>query len=109
MAVAGRGLLCLAAVSACADLTFTSVHIGGAPFLAGGLSGKWLAETVVASLHAGLIGFVGGLSSKWLTESAVTSLSRSGAYAILGTIALGALCVGVSTQCLQRCGAVSRR
>src|SRR5262249_9603840 len=28
-------------------------------------------------------------------ESAVTSLSRSGAYAILGMVALGALCVGV--------------
>ena len=95
VAVAGRGLLCLVAVSACADLTFTSVRIGGTPFLAGGISGKWLAETVVASLNAGIVGFAGGLSSKWLTESAVTSLSRSGAYAILGMIALGALCVGV--------------
>ena len=92
VAVAGRGLLCLVAVSACADLTFTSVRIGGTPFLAGGISGKWLAETVVASLR---LGFAGGLSSKWLTESAVTSLSHSGACAILGMIALGALCVGV--------------
>src|SRR5713101_3103128 len=71
VAVAGRGLLCLVAVSACADLTFTSVRIGGTPFLAGGISGRWL------------------------TESAVTSLSRPGAYAILGMVALGALCVGV--------------
>ena len=95
VAVAGRGLLCLVAVSACADLTFTSVRIGGTPFLAGGISGKWLAETVVASLSSGIVGFAGGMSSEWLTESAVTSLSRSGAYAILGMIALGALCVGV--------------
>jgi DNA segregation ATPase FtsK/SpoIIIE, S-DNA-T family len=95
VAVAGRGLLCLVAVSACADLTFTSVRIGGTPFLAGGISGKWLAETVVASLNSGLAEFAGGISSRWLTESAVTSLSRSGAYAILGMIALGALCVGV--------------
>jgi len=35
--VAGRGLLCLAAVSACADLAFTSIRIGGTPFLAGGI------------------------------------------------------------------------
>src|SRR5262245_31977627 len=28
-AVAGRGLLCFVAVSACADLTFTRIHIGG--------------------------------------------------------------------------------
>src|SRR5262249_27869064 len=63
--------------------------------LAGGISGKWLAETVVASLSSGLADFAGGSSSRWLTESAVTSLSRSGAYAILGMIALGALCVGV--------------
>ena len=95
VAVAGRGLLCLVAVSACADLTFTSIRIGGTPFLAGGIGGKWLAETVVASLSSGIVGFTGGVSSKWLTESAVTSLSRSGAYAILGMIALGALCVGV--------------
>ena len=94
-AVAGRGLLCLVAVSACADLTFTSVCIGGTPFLAGGISGKWLASTVVASLSSGIAGFAGGISSTWLTESAVTSLSRSGAYTILGMIALGALCVGV--------------
>jgi S-DNA-T family DNA segregation ATPase FtsK/SpoIIIE len=95
VAVAGRGLLCLVAVSACADLTFTSIRIGGTPFLAGGLSGKWLAETVVASLSSGIVGFAGGISSRWLTENAVTSLSHSGAYAILGMIALGALCVGV--------------
>jgi DNA segregation ATPase FtsK/SpoIIIE, S-DNA-T family len=95
MAVAGRGLLCVVAVSACADLTFTSVRIGGTPFLAGGISGKWLAETVVASLSSGIAEFAGGSSSTWLTESAVTSLSRSGAYAILGMVALGALCVGV--------------
>jgi S-DNA-T family DNA segregation ATPase FtsK/SpoIIIE len=95
MAVAGRGVLCLAAVSACVDLIFTSVRIGGAPFRAGGFSGKWLAETVVASLNAGIIGVAGGLRSQWLTESAVTSLSRSGAYIILGTTVLGALCVGV--------------
>jgi hypothetical protein len=93
--VAGRGLLCLAAVSACADLAFTSIRLGGTPFLAGGIGGKWLAETVVASLSSGIAGFTGGGSSQWLTESAVTSLSRSGAYAILGIIALGALCVGV--------------
>src|SRR5262249_32740303 len=78
VAVAGRGLLCLVAVSACADLTFTSVHIAGVPFLAGGIGGKWLAETVVASLSSGIVGFAGGISSKWLTESAVTFLSRSG-------------------------------
>src|SRR5712691_3243619 len=95
VAVTGRGLLCLVAVSACADLTFTSVRIGGTPFFAGGISGKWLAETVVASLNSGIAGLAGGISSKWLTESAVISLSRSGAYAILGMIALGALCVGV--------------
>ena len=95
VAVAGRGLLCLVAVSACADLTFTSMRIGGTPFLAGGIGGKWLAETVVTSLNAGIVGFTGGVGSAWLTESAVTSLSRSGAYAILGMIALGALCVGV--------------
>ena len=53
VAVAGRGLLCLVAVSACADLTFTSIRIGGTPFLAGGIGGKWLAETVVASLSCG--------------------------------------------------------
>jgi DNA segregation ATPase FtsK/SpoIIIE, S-DNA-T family len=95
MAVAGRGLLCVVAVSACADLAFTSVRIGGTPFLAGGISGKWLAETVVASLSSGIAEFAGGISSTWLTKSAVTSLSRSGAYAILGLVALGALCVGV--------------
>jgi DNA segregation ATPase FtsK/SpoIIIE, S-DNA-T family len=95
IAVAGRGLLCVVAVSACADLTFTSVRIGGTPFLAGGISGKWLAETVVASLSSGIAEFAGGISSTWLTESAVTALSRSGAYAILGMVALGALCVGV--------------
>jgi hypothetical protein len=95
VAVAGRGLLCLVAVSACADLAFTSVRIGGTAFLAGGISGKWLAETVVASLNSGIAEFAGGISSRWLTESAVTSLSRSGAYAILGMVALGALCVGV--------------
>src|SRR5215470_16472151 len=94
VAVAGRGLLCLVAVSACADLTFASVRIGGAPFLAGGISGKWFAETVVALVNSGLTGFAGG-SSGWLTESAVLSLSRSGACAILGMIALGAVCVGV--------------
>src|SRR4029453_12428401 len=37
--VAGRGLLCLAAVSACADLAFTSIRLGGTPFLAGGIGG----------------------------------------------------------------------
>ena len=37
--VAGRGLLCLVAVSACADQTFTSVRIRGAQFLAGGFGG----------------------------------------------------------------------
>src|SRR5215468_10273987 len=95
VAVAGRGLLCLVAVSACADLTFTSVHIGGTPFLAGGISGKWLAETVVALVNSGITGLAGGSSSRWLTESTVLSLSRSGAYAILGMIAFGTLCVGV--------------
>src|SRR5215831_321777 len=93
--VAGRGLLCLVAVSACADLTFTSVHIGGTPFLAGGISGKWLAETVVALVNSGITGLAGGSSSRWVTESTVLSLSRSGAYAILGMIAFGTLCVGV--------------
>jgi S-DNA-T family DNA segregation ATPase FtsK/SpoIIIE len=95
VSVAGRGLLCLVAVSACADLTFTSIRIGGTPFLAGGISGKWLAETVVASLHLGISGLAGEISSRWLTESVVTFLSRSGAYAMLGMVALGALCVGV--------------
>jgi FtsK/SpoIIIE family/FtsK alpha domain/Ftsk gamma domain/4TM region of DNA translocase FtsK/SpoIIIE len=93
--VAGRGLLCLVAASACADLAFASIRIGGTPFLAGGIGGKWLAETVMASLSSGIAGFTGGGSSQWLTESAVTSLSRSGTYAILGMIAFGALCVGV--------------
>src|SRR5262249_30546039 len=95
VAVAGRGLLCLVAVSACADLTFTSVRIGGTPFLAGGISGQWVAETVVASLHSGFAEVAGGVNRQWLTESAVASLSRSGAYAILGMVALGALCIGV--------------
>ena len=71
VAVAGRGFLCLVAVSACANLTFTSIRIGGMPFLAGGISGKWLAETVVASLNSGIAGFAGGLTSRWLTESAI--------------------------------------
>ena len=35
------------------------------------------------------------ISSRWLTESVVMFLSRSGAYAMLGMVALGALCVGV--------------
>jgi DNA segregation ATPase FtsK/SpoIIIE, S-DNA-T family len=95
MAVAGRGLLCLVAVSACADLTFTSVRIGGTLFFAGGISGKWLAETVVASLNSGIAGLAGEISSRWLTESVVTFLSRSGAYTLLGMAALGALCIGV--------------
>src|SRR5215470_19589493 len=69
--VAGRGLLCLVAASACADLAFTSIRIGGTPFLAGGIGGKWLAETVMAFLGSGIAGFTGGVSSQWLTESAV--------------------------------------
>src|SRR5207253_503857 len=68
VAVAARGLLCLVAVSACADLTFTSIRIGGTPFLAGGLSGKWLAETVVAALSSGIVGFAGRIRSRLLAD-----------------------------------------
>ena len=97
--VAGRGLLFLAAVSACAYLAFTSDPIWGtqphARILAGGMSGKWLADSVVDALRSGIAGVAGGIGGRWLTESAVTALSRSGAYMILGMMALGALCVGV--------------
>src|SRR5215475_892600 len=44
VAVAWRGLLCLVTVSACANLAFTSVHIHGTQFHAGGFGGKWLAD-----------------------------------------------------------------
>src|SRR5574341_1194694 len=71
VAVAWRGLLCLVPVSACANLAFTSVHIRGTQFHAGGFGGKWLAD------------------------NAVDYLSRPGAFVILGTMALGILCVGV--------------
>jgi len=68
--VAWRGLLCLVAVSACVDLTFTSVRLRGVQFPAGGIGGKWLADI------------------------SVVYLSRPGAYAVLCLVALGALCVG---------------
>src|SRR5712691_7497228 len=90
--VAGRGLLCLAAVSACVYLTFTHDPMWGTAkmfagehadcavqIFAGGIVGKWLADSAVASLsHLG-----------------VASLSRPGAYVILGIAAFGGLCVGV--------------
>ena len=98
VAVAGRGLLCLVAVSACAYLTFTSDPIWGtnpqARIWAGGMSGKLLADSVVDVLRSGMVGFAGGSGGKWLTEGIVASLSRSGAYAILGMIALVALDAG---------------
>src|SRR6266545_6374001 len=92
VAVAGRGLLCFAAVSACVYLTFTHDPMWGTAkmfagehadcavqILAGGIVGKWLADSAVASLsHFG-----------------VASLSRPGAYVILGIAAFGGLCVGV--------------
>ena len=98
VAVAGRGLLCLVAVSACAYLTFTSDPIWGtnpqARIWAGGMSGKLLADSVVDALRSGMGGFAGGSGGKWLTEGIVASLSHSGAYAILGMIALVTLDAG---------------
>src|SRR5215831_305939 len=95
MAVVWRGLLCLVTVSACANLAFTSVHIRGTQFHAGGFGGKWLADSVVDGLSLGIARFVGGFGSQWLVDNAVAHFSRPGAYGILGMIALGALCVGV--------------
>src|SRR5574341_168859 len=95
VAVAWRGLLCLVPVSACANLAFTSVHIRGMQFHAGGFGGKWLADSVVDGLSWGMVWLVGGFGSKWLTDSTVAYLSRPGAFVILGMVALGVLCVGV--------------
>ena len=66
VAVAWRGLLCLAAVSAAAHLMFTRDPIFGTAI------------------------FVGGL----LADLSVENLSRPGAYAVFGLVALGALCIG---------------
>jgi S-DNA-T family DNA segregation ATPase FtsK/SpoIIIE len=93
-AVAWRGLLCLVAVSAYADLTFTSVRIRGTQFPAGGFGGKWLADSVVDCLSWGIARFAGGISGKWLADVSVAYFSRPGAYVVLGLVALGALCVG---------------
>ena len=95
VAVARRGLLCLAAMSACADLTFTSDPIWGTKFAGGGIGGKWLADSVVAYLSWGIARCAGGIGGKWLVDSAVAYLSRPGAYMILGTVTFGVLCVGV--------------
>jgi len=70
MAVTGRGLLCLAAVSAVAHLMFTRDPVFGTAMSVGGIGGKWLADISVAHL------------------------SRPGAYVVLSLVALGALCLG---------------
>ena len=94
VAVVWRGLLCLVAVSACADLTFTSVRIRGTQFPAGGFGGKWLADSVVDCLSWGIARLAGGIGGKWLADISVAYLSRPGAYVVLVLLALGALCVG---------------
>lgn len=66
VAVAWRGLLCLAAVSASAHLIFTRDPIFGTAMFIGGIGGKWLED----------------------------NLSRPGAYVVLGLVTIGALCVG---------------
>src|SRR6266498_4436478 len=84
VAVAGRGLLCFAAVSACVYLTFTHEPMWGTAKM---LAGEHADCTVQI--------FAGGMVGKWLADSAVASLSRPGAYVILGIAAFGGLCVGV--------------
>src|SRR5439155_13460287 len=83
-AVAWRGLLCFAAASACAYLTFTHEPMWGTAKM---LAGEHADCTVQI--------FAGGMVGKWLADSAVASLSRPGAYVILGIAAFGGLCVGV--------------
>lgn len=76
IAVAWRGLLCLAAVSASAHLTFTRDPLFGTTMSVGGIGGKWLADISVAYL------------------SYLGSYSHLGAYVVLALVALGAVCIG---------------
>lgn len=74
VAVAWRGLLCLAAVSASVHLIFTRDPMYGTAVFVGG--------------------FLASLLESYLRLYLSSSLSRPGTYIVLGLVALGALCIG---------------
>ena len=76
-AVLWRGFVCLCATSACAYVMYTQDPLWGPTILAGGVVGKWLADSVVA--YSGV----------------------PGAYALYGALALGVLCLGVKHPLLR--------